>query len=118
MLLKVGIVRDFSRESRLWEEWPSELHPGFVVFFTYGHPSLEHDVVRGALARALQTSGTVDGLGHAYKRLEAVQPYYGWSGIPEDSTEMFACDESGETTSGEIVPDPRPTTWVEVPDND
>jgi hypothetical protein len=45
--------------------------------------------------------------------LEAAVVGYGWAGYIDSDTEISACNEIGETISGDIVDEVFLVTWVE-----
>jgi len=85
-----------------------------VLFFTFDHVDVEHEVVRRALASALQRDGTSQSLGHGYGAIEAGKVSQGYAGTIEGERDLTACDEHGETYYGDQVQTPLPITWVEV----
>lgn len=110
---------DISRKGEsLWSEWTGVGAPtktyACVLYYTVGHIDLEHEVVRRALASAIQRDGVADGLGHAYKAINDWSMLQGWAGEVDSSYELFVCDQSGETSYGEVVDEVFPITWVEV----
>ena len=48
------------------------------------------------------------------KHLELSKVVCGWMGTFEEDTDLYACDETGETEYGDIVQDIQPITWVEI----
>jgi hypothetical protein len=102
----------------LWEEWEgSGYDPQVdfsVVYYTFDHIDLENDLVRRALASALQRDGVAISLGDGYNLIDKCSPHYGWTGIIEDEEYHVVCDESGETEYGEFVDSVIPATWIEI----
>lgn len=102
----------------LWKEWTGEgyepLHEYSVTFFTEDHIDLENDLIRRALASALQRDGVAVTLGKGFQYLEASITNYGYTGEVDGDTELTACDEYGETREGDLVDNVTPITWVEV----
>jgi ABC-type transport system substrate-binding protein len=112
------IVKDSRKGEALWKEWTGQ---GFdqtlstsVVFFTDDHVDMENEVVRRALASALQRDGISISLGHGYKAVESAVISNGYAGEVDGDIDLFVCDEQGETPQGDIVDDVVPVTWVEV----
>jgi len=111
---------DISRKGEsLWSEWTgvggsAKLTYACVLYYTVGHIDLENEVVRRALASAIQRDGVADGLGQAYRAINDWTMLQGWAGEVDGSYELFACDQSGETEYGEAVDEVQPITWVEV----
>lgn len=102
----------------LWKEWTGD---GFdcifdisAVFFTEDHVDLENDVVRRALASALQRDGISISLGNGFQSIESAAVVTGYSGTVDQDTDLTVCDYSGETRHGDNVDKIIPTTWVEV----
>jgi hypothetical protein len=85
-----------------------------VLFFTFDHVDVEHEVVRRALASALQRDGTSLSLGHGYGAIQAGTVSRGYAGTIEGERDLTLCDEHGETYYGDQVQTPLPITWVEV----
>jgi hypothetical protein len=84
------------------------------VFFTHEHVDIEHDVVRRALASALQREGVVDSLGGGYRCIEEGFVSCGYAGKVDGSYELYVCNEDGETLHGDYVEGIVEVTWVEV----
>ena len=102
----------------LWKEWTGD---GFdcafdisVVFYTDDHVDLENDVVRRALASALQRDGISISLGNGFQSLESAAVVTGYAGVVDGDIDLTVCDIDGETRHGDIVDEVVPTTWVEV----
>ena len=102
----------------LWKEWTGEgyepLHEYSVTFFTEDHIDLENDLIRRALASALQRDGVAVTLGKGFQYLESSLANYGYAGEVDGDNELTACDEEGETREGDVVESVTPITWVEV----
>jgi hypothetical protein len=102
----------------LWQEWDGEDYsqniPDSIVFFTIGHPDLDHEVVRRALASTIQRDGSVDSLGDAYKAIQNGEIIYGHGGVIGEDRLYTVCDAGGETYYGDHVEETFPMTWVEV----
>ena len=102
----------------LWKEWTGEgyepLHEYSVTFFTEDHIDLENELIRRALASALQRDGIAVTLGKGFQYLESSLTNYGYAGEVDGDNELTACDEEGETREGDVVDSITPITWVEV----
>ena len=102
----------------LWKEWTGEgyepLHEYSVTFFTEDHIDLENDLIRRAVASALQRDGVAVTLGKGFQYLESSLANYGYAGEVDGDNELTACDEEGETREGNVVDSITPITWVEV----
>jgi hypothetical protein len=111
-------VKDSRVGELLWKEWTGcgyePLHEDSVTFFTEDHVDLENELIRRALASALQRDGVSISLGNGFKYLESAVINYGYAGEIDSDTDFTACDEDGETREGEIVDHTLPITWVEV----
>lgn len=111
-------MRDSRAGECLWQEWTGDgLTPttaSSVLFFTFDHVDVEHEVVRRALASAIQRDGTVQSLGQGYAAVEGGTVHTGYAGTLEGDRDLTACNEHGETYYGDQVQKPLPITWVEV----
>jgi hypothetical protein len=102
----------------LWSEWtgvgqePTKLESMF--FFTVEHVDLEHDVVRRALASALQRDGSVVSLGHGYGAVEGATTTCEYAGYVDGDNELTICNSNGETYYGDVVDEIIPITLVEI----
>lgn len=102
----------------LWKEWTGD---GFdpqlyesIVFFTDEHVDLENELIRRALASALQRDGISTSLGNGFQSLENAKITYGYAGEIDGDIDLSVCDEAGETPYGDVVDSVVPVTWVEV----
>lgn len=102
----------------LWKEWTGD---GFdpqidegIVFFTDEHVDLENEIIRRALASALQRDGISVSLGNGFQSLESAKITYGYAGEIDGDIDLSVCDEEGETPYGDCVDLVIPITWVEV----
>ena len=110
------------KESRagesLWSEWQGYLFDqkdeAAFVFFTIEHVNLADDVVKRALASAVQRSGAADSLGAAFRVVEAADGIHGHAGAIDEDSDLTVCDIDGETFYGEFVDEVFPITWVEI----
>lgn len=111
-------MRDSRAGECLWQEWTGDgLEPrtaSSVLFFTFEHVDVEHEVVRRALASALQRDGLAVSLGRGYAAVEAASIHHSHAGTVDGAPDLTACDETGETYYGDQVDKPLPITWVEV----
>lgn len=102
----------------LWEEWQGLGYESrvesSVTYYTFEHIDLDNDLVRRALASALQRDGVAISLGDGFAMIEKSAPYYGWAGFVDDDQEYSVCDEHGETEYGDFVDSILPTTWIEI----
>jgi hypothetical protein len=111
-------MRDSRAGETLWREWTGEgydpINPSSVVFYTDEHVDVEHEVVRRALASALQRDGSVVSLGEGFGAIDNGSITQGYAGTVDGSTELYYCNEDGETEHGDYVDDLAQVTWVEV----
>jgi hypothetical protein len=111
------MMKDSRPGESLWNEWDGYGYQNSLlygtVFYTIDHISLENEIVRRALASNLQRDGVADSLGDGFRLLEAAVVGYGWAGYIDSDTEISACNEIGETISGDIVDEVFLVTWVE-----
>jgi hypothetical protein len=101
----------------LWDQWQGDCYEpkngSELVYFTQDHIDIDHEIVKRALASALQRDGIVDSLGDGFRLVESAETEWGWAGILEDELEFIVCSEDGETPYGDLVVGPSPVTWVE-----
>jgi hypothetical protein len=111
-------VKDSRVGELLWKEWTGSgyepLHVNSVTFFTEDHIDLENELIRRALAYALQRDGVSVSLGNGFKYLDTAIINYGYAGEVDSDTDLTACDEDGETREGDVVDHTTAVTWVEV----
>ena len=113
-----NIVKDSRVGELLWKEWTGD---GFdpqldesIVFFTDEHVDLENELIRRALASALQRDGISISLGNGFQSLENAKISIGYAGEVDGDIDLSVCDENGETPYGDAVDNVTPVTWVEV----
>jgi len=111
-------MRDSRAGECLWSEWTGEGYeptvPDALVFFTDEHVDIEHEVVRRALASALQRDGSAISLGHGFGAIDSSTTSQGYAGEIDGDTDLTVCDENGETPYGDYVDDIVSITWVEI----
>lgn len=107
----------------LWLEWNGYglqyvSHNEPLVLFTEGHVDTENDVVKRALASAIQRIGFYDSLGQSYSAVdrEGTKTRLGHFGYVDGDIVPTVCDESGLTYGGETVESAIQATWVEIED--
>jgi hypothetical protein len=83
------------------------------VFYTKELVSMENDLVRRALASAIQRDGITDSLSESFKTLEGSKTTFGWAGNNDFDLELMACNELGYTDLGDSLTEVLPVTWVE-----
>jgi hypothetical protein len=84
------------------------------VYYTIDHIEIENELVRKALASALQRDGVYDSLNEAFKAIDAGIVCSGWAGVLEDELDLVICTELGETEYGDIVEEVQPITLIEI----
>jgi hypothetical protein len=111
-------MKDSRIGESLWLEWFGYYYESrdedSVVFYTNDHVDLDNDVVKRALASAVQREGIAVSLGEGYKMVESAKIHTGYSGEFEDELLPAECDNSGETYYGDTLINVTPTTWVEI----
>lgn len=103
----------------LWSEWTGDGHTpqnefANFSFYTEGHIDITNEIVKKALASAIQRDGSVDSLGQAFKVVEDCEPAYLYAGYIQGDTEYTACDENGMTFHEDIVDEIIPITVVDI----
>ena len=112
-------LRDSRIGECLWSEWTGDGYEqsreSSIVFYTKEHVDLEHEVVRRALASALQRDGSVVSLGHGFGAIEgAAAILHLYAGTVDDENDLTICGENGETYYGDLVDETVPITLIEV----
>lgn len=112
-------MKDSRAGEALWSEWTGNLHQfasdSSVVFCTIGHIDVSNEIVKRALASALQRDGITDSLGEAFRKVEGgYMSSFGHCGYVDGDTELTSCDMYGETDYGDIVDEIFPVTWIEI----
>ena len=112
-------MKDSRPGESLWDEWLGSGYSNFLessdtfVFYTKDHVSMENDLVRRALASAIQRDGITDSLSESFKILEGSKVTLGWAGNSEFDLELMSCDELGCTDLGDSLTEISAITWVE-----
>lgn len=111
-------MKDMRPGEQLWEEW---LGSGYylekqdgIVYYTFDHIDTENDLVRRALASALQRDGVAISLAEGFKLVDSGLVTKGWVGILEEEIDFILCDEYGATEYGDTVENIQPTVWIEI----
>jgi hypothetical protein len=107
-------MRDLRKGECLWSEWGGEGldRSSGIVFFTEDHVDVEHEVVRRALASALQRDGSAVSLGDGYRLIDDARVEHGYAGYVDGDITLAVCDEYGETREGDEVDEVVEVTWV------
>ena len=102
----------------LWFEWSGDgfavSRPSSIIYFTYDHVDLDIDLIKRALASALQRDGVVSSLGEGYRLVERSHISYGYVGEVEQEIYPTVCNEEGMTEHGDKVDSVKPVTWMEI----
>jgi len=111
-------VRDVRHGEHLWVHWEGE---GFdyddtteTTYFTFGHVDLENDVVRRALASALQRDGLADSLSDGFLLIDSARAHCAFAGLLPGERDHTICDRFGETDYGDQVEDALEVSWVTI----
>jgi hypothetical protein len=111
-------VKDSRKGELLWKEWTGSgyesIHDDSLVFFTDERVDVENELVRRALASALQRDGISVTLGNGFQAIESAHVSYGYAGEVDGDIDLTVCDEDGETEYGDAVDNMSEITWVEV----
>ena len=111
-------MKDSRIGESLWDEWYGEdfnfFSQDLSTFFTIGHIDLENDIVKRALASALQRDGVAVSLGEGYRLLDEATPMLGYAGTVDSDNEMTICAQDGTTRDGDIVDEVFEVTCVEI----
>jgi hypothetical protein len=109
-------MKDQRPGEELWEFWDGEGYDPKIdfstIYYTIDHVDFENDLVRRALASALQRDGVAISLSEGFNLIDKSIPYTGWLGYVDES--LYTCDDSGETEYGDLVEKVFPATWIEV----
>jgi hypothetical protein len=102
----------------LWFDWSGEGYETSrlvsLVFYTEEHVDVEHEVIKRALASALQRDGSVDSLGEAFHAVERAKTSLLYAGPVGGEVYLTICNEHGETSYGDQVDEIIPITLVEI----
>lgn len=115
-------MKDSRIGETLWSEWFGEGYDkedsNSVLFYTEGHVDIHQEIVRRALASAIQRDGIVDSLGEAFRLLDGtVTVFRGHAGFVDGEYELTQCEKDGMTKQEDYAESVIPITWVEVHDN-
>lgn len=111
-------MKDSRIGESLWLEWTGDDGGQFrsaeTVLYTEDHVDLDNEIVRRALASALQRDGFAISLGEGYKYIDSAIQSFGYAGYVDESLDLVECSEYGETRDGDIVDSIMKITWVEI----
>lgn len=109
-------MKDPRPGEHMWMCWSGEglLSDTEVVYYTSGHVDIENEIVRRALASALQRDGVADGLSGGFDIIAESESHIGYAGIVDEDRDLTVCDEFGETEYGDVVENILELTWVSL----
>lgn len=111
-------MKDSRIGESLWFIWDSVHNPygDYPIFYTEDHVDVDNEVVRRALASAIQREGIVSSLSEGFFMIDHGDTWQGYSGSVEvgNSEELHVCDIEGTTDDGESLNEVVPTTWVRI----
>ena len=112
-------MKDSRKGETLWSEWFGADYTkniiGSLVFYTEDHVDVYNEIVRRALASAIQRDGTTDSLGEAFRLLDGkISVYHGYAGFVGGGDELTKCDKNGMTIYEDNAEGVIPITWVEI----
>jgi hypothetical protein len=113
-------MKDSRKGETLWSEWfgngYSKETPESLVFYTEDHVDIHNEIVRRALASAIQRDGTTDSLGEAFRLLDGpVLVSHGYAGFIDE--ELTRCDKDAMTAYEDEAESVLHITWVEINGN-
>jgi hypothetical protein len=111
-------MKDSRKGETLWSEWTgndyNSANATSLVFYTEEHVDIDHEVVRRALASAIQRDGCVDTLGESFKLIDSCTFTHGFAGVVDGEPEFTLCDKDGMTIYEDLVEKVIPVTWVNI----
>lgn len=111
-------MKDSRIGESLWLEWTGdsfgELSDSSTAYYTLTHIDIEHDVVKRALASALQRDGIAVTLGEGYRLAESADITFTYAGYVDDSLDLSLCDDDGMTYNGDTTDDLFEITLAEL----
>lgn len=111
-------MKDKRPGEQLWLEWEGEgyspLKDSPTIYYTFGTVDVTNEVVRRALASALQRDGVAFSLGDGFKILEKSVIDYVHCGLLEGELRHIVCSQDGETRSGDFVENAQEITLIEI----
>ena len=112
-------MKDSRKGESLWSEWEGYgYHYNFgdlsIVYYTEGHVDLDIDIVRKALASAIQRDGVVSSLSQAFQLIDSGRISQAYAGPVDGDLYLTVCEDDGSTLDGEQVDEIIEITYVEV----
>lgn len=110
-------MKDSRIGESLWYEWAGnyfdDMNDGeSLAYYTIDHIDMDNDVVKRALASALQRDGVAVSLGEGYKIVESSAVTYGHAGYVDGDYELSVCDYDGITKDGDTTDDVLEVTFA------
>lgn len=99
-------MKDSRKGEALWTEWSSDEYSrrdSSLVFYTVDHVDLDNELVRRALASALQRDGSAVSLAEGFRMIDSATAVHSWAGEVDGETTYTLCSNDGETREGDIV---------------
>jgi len=111
-------MKDSRKGESLWSEWSGEGYRTYngstIVYYTEDYVDVENELVKRALASAIQRDGVVHSLSDAFRKIENATVSCGYAGTIDGSHEIHVCNYDGETRLGDIVDSIHEVVWVEI----
>lgn len=110
-------MKDIRVGENLWSEWDGDGYESksdeSIIYYTFDHIDLENDLIRKALASALQRDGVAFSLANAYSSIDNMSVKHDWAGFIDCENYLTICNENGETFFGDFVEDSLAITIIE-----
>lgn len=113
-------MKDSRIGESLWSIWEGSGYEqqlsDSIVYYTEDHVDIDNEIVRKALASAIQRDGVVYSLSEAFQAIDAGIATNFWAGVSGEELYHEACPSNGISASGVALNNVVPVTFVEVPD--
>lgn len=113
-------MKDSRIGESLWSIWEGsgyeEQLDNSIVYYTEDHVDLDNEIVRKALASAIQRDGIVYSLSEAFQAIDAAVITRLWAGTYGEELYQEACSGNGISAGGVQLSGVVPVTFVEVSD--
>jgi hypothetical protein len=112
-------MKDSRIGETLWSQWLGNSHhaqeTSALIYVTEEHVDINVEVVRRALASAIQRDGIVDSLGQAFSLLDGkTKNQHAFAGHIDGDPEPSLCDKDGLTMHGDSVEEVLSITLVDI----
>jgi hypothetical protein len=112
-------MKDSRIGETLWSQWLGNSHHSQVtsalIYVTDEQVDVHDEVIRRALASAIQRDGIVDSLGQAFSLLDGkTTSQHAFAGHVDGDPDLTICDKDGMTLHGELVENVFFITLVDV----